>query len=181
MIPYRFIGKSLPRSEDARVLRGLGRYTSDLAPGGHCHLYVIRSPHAAARIRRIDTGAAETCPGVRLVLTGEDAEIAGLGTFSSRVKRAAPDGSPNFEPPYRVLTRERARFVGDAVAAVFADSVDLAKDAADRIDIDWESLPGITDTAHAADPGAAEVWPQVTNNVCFSYEVGNRARTAPQS
>jgi aerobic carbon-monoxide dehydrogenase large subunit len=176
--PYRFIGKSLPRSEDTRLLRGLGRYTSDLASGGHCHLYVIRSPHAAARIRRIDTGAAGACPGVRLVLTGEDAEIAGLGTFSSRVKRQAPDGSPNFEPPYRVLTRERVRFVGDAVAAVFADSADLAKDAADRLDIDWEPLPSVTSTAHAADAGAPQVWPQAPNNICFSYEVGNRARTA---
>jgi len=178
LTPHRFIGKSLPRSEDERLLRGLGRYVSDLPKGEHCHLYVIRSPHAAARIRRIDTAAAETSPGVRLVLTGEDAEIAGLGSFSSRVKRAAPDGSPNFEPPYRVLTRECARFVGDAVAAVFADSIDLAKDAADTIDIEWEPLPSVTDTAHAADAGAAQVWPQVPRNVCFSYEVGNRARTA---
>ena len=178
MTSQRFIGKSLPRSEDARLLRGLGRYVGDLPEGEHCHLFVIRSPHAAARIRRIATGAAAACPGVRLVLTGADAEIAGLGTFSSRVKRTAPDGSPNFEPPYRVLTRERAQFVGDAVAAVFADSLDLAKDAAEKMEIDWEPLPSVTDTAHAADAGAAQVWPQAPNNVCFVYEAGNRSRTA---
>ncbi len=178
MTTHRFVGKSLARTEDARLLRGLGRYVSDLPAGGHCHLYLIRSPHAAARIRSIDTSAALASPGVRLVLTGEDAEIAGLGTFSSRVKRTAPDGTPNFEPPYRVLTRGRVQFVGDAVAAVFADSVDLAKDAADRIDIDWEPLPSVTDTAHAADAGAPVVWPQAPRNVCFHYEVGSRARTA---
>ena len=178
MTPHRFIGKSLARSEDERLLRGLGRYVSDLPAVGHCHLYVIRSPHAAARIRRIDTAAAEAMPGVRLVLTGEDAELAGLGSFSSRVKRNAPDGSPNFEPPYRVLTRECARFVGDAVAAVYADSIDLARDAAEAIDIDWEPLPSVTDTAHAADPGAPQVWPQVPRNICFRYEAGDRARTA---
>lgn len=159
-------------------MRGLGRYTADLAAGDHCHLYVLRSPHASARIRNIDAGAAQRCSGVRLVLTGEDAELAQLGSFSSRVKRTAPDGSPNFEPAYRVLTRGRAQFVGDAVAAVFADSFDLAKDAAERIAIDWEPLSAVTSTARATGSDMAQVWREAPNNTCFTYELGDRARTA---
>lgn len=113
-------------------------------------------PQHAARILRIDTREAESCPGVRLVLTGEDPEIAGLGTFSSRIRYKAPDGSPNFEPPYGALSRDTAQFVGDAVAAVFADSLDLAKDAAEKLDIEWDPLPAVTDTATAANSGVAQ-------------------------
>ena len=72
---FRFIGKSLPRTEDLRLVRGLGRYTADLAPPDALRLYVLRSPHAAARIRTIDTGAAQSMPGVQLVLTGDDPEL----------------------------------------------------------------------------------------------------------
>jgi hypothetical protein len=118
---FRFIGQ-YPRSEDLRLVRGLGRYTADLAPPDACRLFMVRSPHAAARVVSIDTQAAAAIPGVQLVLTGESPELRELGTFTSKVKRKAPGGSPNFEPPYRTLARERAQFAGDAVASVFADT-----------------------------------------------------------
>jgi aerobic carbon-monoxide dehydrogenase large subunit len=175
---FRFIGKSLPRSEDARLIRGLGRYTADLAPPDACRLFVVRSPHAAARIVSIDTRAAASLPGVRLVLSGESAELRDLGTFTSKVKRKAPDGSPSFEPPYRTLARERAQFAGDAVAAVFADTLEQAKDAAEALRIEWEPLPAITATKRAADPDAALVWPQAARNICFVHAVGDEARVA---
>ena len=171
---YRFIGKSLPRTEDLRLVRGLGRYTADLAPSHSLRLFVVRSPHGAARIGGIDTSAAEAMPGVHLVLTGEHPEMVALGTMQSKVKRKAPDGSPNFEPPYRTLARERALFVGDAVAAVFAETLDQAKDAAEQIVIDWEPLDAVTDTRTAADPDAAQVWPQSPNNTCFVFDAGDR-------
>lgn len=172
---YRFIGKSLPRTEDLRLLRGLGRYTSDLAPGHHCRLYMVRSPHAAARIGRMDIAAAQACPGVQLVLTGDDAEVRDLGTFTARIRRTAPDGQPSFQPPYRALSRERALFVGDPVAAIFADTLDQAKDAAEALAVEWEALPAVTETRTAADPGRPLTWPDVPRNMCFIHEVGNAA------
>jgi carbon-monoxide dehydrogenase large subunit len=171
---YRFIGKSLPRTEDLRLVRGLGRYTADLAPENALRLFMVRSPHGAARIASIDKTAAEAMPGVQLVLTGEDPEVAALGSIQSKVKRKAPDGSPNFEPPYLPLARDRALFVGDAVAAVFAQTLDQAKDAAEQIAIEWEALPTVTETRIAADPEAPQVWPQAPNNTCFLFDAGDR-------
>ena len=175
---FRFIGKSLPRSEDARLVRGLGRFTADLAPPDASRLFVVRSPHAAARIIKIDTRAAEKSPGVQLVFTGESPEVRELGTFTSKVRRRAPDGSPNFEPPYRTLARERAQFAGEPVAAVFADTLDRAKDAAEALHIEWEPLPAVTATSRATDPDAALVWPQAPRNVCFVHTVGDEAAVA---
>ena len=171
--PVRFVGKSLPRTEDARLLRGLGRYTADLAPGHHGRMVVVRSPHAAARIRGIDVSAASALPGVRLVLTGEDPDIRDLGTFTSRVKRKTAGGAANFEPPYRVLSRDRALFVGDPVAAVFADTLHQARDAAEAIVVDWEPLAAVTDTRVATASDAPVVWDAAPRNVCFVHEVGN--------
>jgi carbon-monoxide dehydrogenase large subunit len=171
----RFIGKSLPRTEDARLLRGRGRYTADLAPADTCRMYVVRSPHASALIGSMDIAAAAACPGVRLVIGPDDAEIAGFGSFTSRVRRTAPDGRPNFVPDYRALSVGRARFVGDVVAAIFADTMDQAKDAADALQIEWTPLPAITETRLAADPGMPRVWDEVPNNVSFLYDAGKPA------
>ncbi|MGD9921233.1 MAG: xanthine dehydrogenase family protein molybdopterin-binding subunit [Pseudorhodoplanes sp.] len=171
---YRFIGKSLPRTEDLRLIRGLGRYTADLAPPDALRLFVVRSPHGAARIVNIDTAEALTMPGVHLVLTGEHPDITALGSIQSKVKRQTAAGAPNFEPPYRILSRERALFVGDAVAAVFADTLDQARDAAEAIAIEWDALPTVTETRIAADEGAAQLWPQAPRNVCFVFDAGNR-------
>src|SRR5579871_5291868 len=135
------IGQSLPRSEDLRLLRGLGRYTDDFRSADQVALVVLRSPHAHARIVRIDTTAARAAPGVLAVLTGEDAAREGFGTFSSRVVRKRPDGRPNVVPPYRVLALERVRHVGDGVAAVIAETVEQAKDAAELIEVSYEPLP----------------------------------------
>lgn len=170
---YRFIGQPLVRTEDARLIQGLGRYTADLAPSGHCRLYVVRSPYPAALIKSVDVEAAKAAPGVRLVLTPDDPELERLGTFTSRVRRKAPNGAPNFEPPYRVLTKNKAQFVGDAVVAIIADTLDQAKDAAELVEIDWEIVPAVTETRIAAEDGAAQVWPEVPNNICFVEEVGD--------
>ncbi|MBN8921033.1 MAG: xanthine dehydrogenase family protein, partial [Rhizobiales bacterium] len=156
-----------------RLIQGRGRFTADLAPTGAARLYMLRSPHAMARIRGIDTTAAETMPCVRAVYTGETPEVADLGTFTSRLRRKAPDGSPNFEPPYRVLARGRALFVGDPVAAVVADSLDQAKDAAEAIAVDWEPLPAVAHTRRAPAPDAPLVWPEAPNNTCFRYDCGD--------
>src|SRR5712692_5743650 len=97
------LGKAVPRTEDLPLLRGRGRYTDDIVLPHETRLYVLRSPHAAARIRSIDTASALETPGVLAILTGPDALKEGFGTFASRVTRQRPDSRPNFVPPYRPL------------------------------------------------------------------------------
>src|SRR5262245_28051756 len=138
------LGRAIPRTEDWRLLRGRGRYTDDIVLPREARLYVLRSPHAAARIRSIDTAAALKAAGVLAIVTGEDAIREGFGTFASRVTRQRPDGRPNFVPPYRPLAVERVHHVGEPVAAIVADTLDQAKDAAELIAVDYEILPSVT-------------------------------------
>ncbi len=168
------IGQSVPRSEDDRLLRGRGRYTDDIVLPRQAVLHVLRSPHAAARIRAIDVAAARAAPGVLAVLTGADADDDGLGTFTSRVTRQRRDGRPNFVPPFRVLALDRVHRVGDPVVAVIAESLAAAKDAAELIVVDYEERPAVTATAAASLPGAPPVWDEVPDNVCFVYELGDK-------
>src|SRR3569833_3164998 len=97
------IGKAVTRSEDARLTGGLGRYTDDIDLGGTAALYLVRSPHAAARIVGIDVEAARAAPGVLAVLTGEDVRSRNFAPLPSRVHRHKANGEPNFVPPYYPL------------------------------------------------------------------------------
>ena len=168
------LGRAIPRTEDWRLLRGRGRYIDDITPPRETRLYVLRSPHAAARIRSIDVTAALKSPGVLAILTGEDMAREGFGTFASRVTRPRPDGRPNFVPPYRPLAVERVHHVGEPVAAIVAETLDQAKDAAELVEVDYEILPSVTDTAEAAKPGAPVVWDEAPGNVCFLYKLGDK-------
>lgn len=169
------LGSAVPRIEDPQLLRGRGRYTDDIVLSGETRLFVLRSPHAAARIRSIDAAAAKVAPGVVAVFTGADIEAAGLGTLPSRASRQRRDGKPNFEPPHRALALDRVHHVGDPVVAVIAETLAAAKDAAELVEIDYEVLPAVTGTAEAVAPGAPAVWDEAPDNVCFHQEVGNRA------
>ncbi len=169
------LGRAVPRVEDFQLLRGRGRYTDDIVLPRQAHLYVLRSPHAAARIRTIDLGAAAAAPGVITILTGRDADQDGLGTFSSAVQRKGRDGTANFVPPYRVLASDRVRHVGEPVAAIIAETLAEAKDAAELVEIDWEILPSVTDTASASLPGSPAVWDEVADNACFVHQLGDKA------
>src|SRR5262250_2375117 len=124
------IGQSLKRVEDVRLLRGEGRYHHDVNLPGQAHMAVVRSTHAHARIRSIDTKTAATAPGVVAVFTGAD--LSGLSTMKMTLKRKRPDGSPMFAPPHRGLTSDRVRYVGDPVALVVAETLAQAEDAAER-------------------------------------------------
>jgi carbon-monoxide dehydrogenase large subunit len=168
------LGRAVPRIEDLQLLRGRGRYTDDIALPRQCHLHIIRSPHAAARISSIDSAAALDAPGVLAILTGRDAAADGLGTLPSRVARKRADGSANFVPPYRILALGRVHHVGEPVVAVIAESLGQAKDAADLVEIEYDTLPAVTDTAAAASAGAPAVWDEVPDNVCFVERLGNK-------
>jgi carbon-monoxide dehydrogenase large subunit len=169
------IGQSVPRSEDVRLTQGRGTYTDDFSFPNQTHLFVVRSPHASAKIRSINVAAARELPGVHAVLTGKDVVADGLGPFPCRVKRHKPDGSPAFEPPYYALAIDRVRHVGDAVVAVVADTLAIAKDAGEFIEIDYDPLPSVTQTSLANCSGSPAVWDECPNNVCFVYELGDRA------
>jgi carbon-monoxide dehydrogenase large subunit len=170
------IGTSTPRVEDARFVRGLGRYTDDIHFPGETHMAVVRSPYAAARVNGIHTEASRAAPGVLAVLTGADAVADGLGTLHTIVQRHRRDGTPMARPPYRVLALDRVRLVGDAVAIVIAESAAQARDAADLVSVDYTELPSVTDAAAAVAKDAPAVWPEeAPDNVSFVFELGDRA------
>jgi carbon-monoxide dehydrogenase large subunit len=167
------IGQAVTRFEDRRLLQGGGRYLDDVNLPGQAHAVLVRSLHAHARIRRIDTKAALEAPGVLAVFTGAD--VAGLGTMQMTLKRKRPDGSPMFAPPHHGLTQDRVRYVGDPVALVVAETRAQAEDAAELIAIDYEPLPSVTSTAEAI--GGAPVWDQCPDNVSNLFEAGDKAAT----
>ena len=145
------IGQPVRRFEDKRLLTGFGRFQHDLGLAGQVHGYVLRSPHAHARIRKIDLATAKAAPGVLAIYTGEDLAAAGLGTMGVLLQRKRPDGSPMFWRAHRGLAEGRVRYVGEPVAFVVAETAAEARDAAELIEIDYEILPSVTDTAEAAD------------------------------
>ncbi|MBM3509834.1 MAG: xanthine dehydrogenase family protein molybdopterin-binding subunit [Alphaproteobacteria bacterium] len=171
------VGQSVPRYEDARLLRGQGRYTDDIRLAGLVHAVVLRSPHAHARLRAIDTAAAKAAPGVLTVLTGADAEAAGLGTVQPMVPRQRRDGSPMVLPRYRVLALGKVARIGDPAALIVAETLTQAKDAAELVAIDYEPLPVTLGTATLTRPGSAAVWPEAPDNVSFVFALGDRAKT----
>ncbi len=172
------IGQSVRRVEDPRLLTGGGRYTDDTklsAPAARA--YVLRSPHAHADIKGIDTSAAKKAPGVLLVLTGEDVKAAGYGDLPCLVPVTNRDGTPRAETPRPMLAQGRVRHVGDPVALVVAETLEQAKDAAELIEVDYEARPHTVGTFESAQPGAPLVHDHIKGNLVFDWEMGDRART----
>src|ERR671918_2072365 len=168
------IGQSVTRFEDARLLRGRGRYHEDVNLPGQAYLVVVRSIHAHARIRGVDAREALAMPGVRAVFTAADLGD-GLGTMKMTLKRTRPDGSPMFAPPHRGLAQDRARYVGDPIALVVAETRAQAEDAAELVQVDYEPLKSVTSTADAI--GGAPVWDECPDNLSNVFEAGDRAAT----
>src|SRR6478609_11694007 len=150
------IGQPVTRFEDARLLKGQGRYINDINQPGQAYVVFVRSPHAHAAINGIDISAAAAAPGVIGVYTGGDLE--GLGTSVVTLKRARPDGSPMFWRAHPGLAQGRVRHVGDPVAAVVAETLMQARDAAELVVVDYADRPSVTVTARAAHAGAPAVW-----------------------
>src|SRR5262249_48397294 len=169
------IGQPVTRFEDRRLLRGEGRFQNDVNLPGQAHAVIVRSVHAHADIRSIDTEAARRAPGVVAVFTAEDLAKDNLGTMRMTVNRKRPDGSPMFAPPHRGLAVGRARYVGDPVAVVIAESLTQAEDAAELVQIDYAPRPSVTSTAEAV--GGAPVWDECLDNVSNVFEAGDRNGT----
>ncbi|MDE0382465.1 MAG: xanthine dehydrogenase family protein molybdopterin-binding subunit [Defluviicoccus sp.] len=172
------VGQPVARTEDPRFLKGEGRYVDDIVLPGEVHGYVLRSPHAAARIRSVDVEAARRAPGVVLVLTREDVEadgVDGIPHFIPPMAFGAPP--PKFSPLHPVLAGDRVRHVGTPVAFVVAETLDRAMDAAETVAVDYEVLPSVTAPGRATAEGAPAVWDEAPDNIWFTVERGDRAAT----
>src|SRR5205809_5938487 len=148
------IGAPVRRREDYRFLTGQGTYTDDINRPGQLYAFILRSPHANARISGIDASAAKSAPGIVAVYTGADMAADGIGGLPCGWLINSKDGSPMNEPPHPVLASERVRHVGDPVAVVLAESLGEARDAAEKIVVDYVIEPAVVDPAAALQPGA---------------------------
>jgi carbon-monoxide dehydrogenase large subunit len=176
-IPMKFgVGQPIRRLEDVRLLTGKGRYQDDQTLHRQTWCVFVRSHHAHARIRSIDTAAAARAPGVVAVLTGTDFANDGIAMPKAAMPRKKRDGSPMFAPQRPAMVVDRARYVGDPVAMVIAETLEQAKDAAELVVVDYESLPSVTSVAVAAEPGAPRVWDE-NDNISHTTERGNRQAT----
>jgi len=177
----RFGESQAPRRvEDDRLLRGAGTYADDLTLPDQAYGAVVRSPHAHARVLGIDTSEALALPGVRAVITAADLATEKLGPLPCIIALKNRDGSPRADPPRHALASERVRHVGDPVAFVVADTAVLARDAAERVLVDYESLPPAVGAKAALDADAPQVWDEAPGNRCFDWEAGDAAATAAQ-
>lgn len=172
------IGAPLPRLEDARLLTGHGRYADDVVLPNMARAYVLRSPVAHARIRAIDVSGALQVPGLLAVLTAEDYAADELGHIPCVSIPPTITGGPYHRTPFAPLARERVLAVGSAVAFVVAETLAAAMDAAERITVEYESLPAAPTVEAAIAPNAPLVWPQAAGNRCFQHELGDAAATA---
>ncbi|HLK80658.1 MAG TPA: xanthine dehydrogenase family protein molybdopterin-binding subunit [Xanthobacteraceae bacterium] len=172
------IGQPAPREEDPYLLRGAGRYVDDVQAVGQARACVLRSPHAHARIVRIDAAEARAMPGVLLVLTGNDAEVLRLGALRPHNPRKRRDGAPAFTSSQPFLARERVRYVGEPVAFVVAETLERAKDAAEAIAVEYDVLPAVSNTADAIAPNARAVWEACPDNQAFTHTAGDKAAVA---
>ncbi len=162
------VGQPIPRTEDPRLLTGGGRYSDDYNLPHQLRAYVLRSPHAHAEIKYIDSAAAEKMPGVRAVLTAEDYRADGLGDLECGSRW----NENQYQPPNPPLALGRVRHVGEGLVLIVADTIDRAKDAAEAIVVDYDILPTNTVTAKAMDEGTPAVWDERPNNECFFIERG---------
>ena len=183
----RAVGRRLLRKEDFRLLTGRGPFTDDLPrQPGEAALHILRSPHAHAPICGIGTGAARAMPGVLAVLTGLDARAEGFADIPhdplpktrNDLALTGPGGSEVFIGAHPLLPHDKARYAGEAIAAVIAETPALAADAAERVLVDWEPLPAVVDTRQAAASGSPLVWDDRADNVPVDCRFGDEERVA---
>ena len=182
---YRFIGKPMPRKEDARLITGKGRFTDDFRIDGEVFAAMVRSPYPHARIVSIDTAQAGAMPGVLGVFTGADCAADNLKPIPHDplpktkfdMKLAAPGGGAVFIGPHLLLPADKARHVGEAVAMVVAQTKAQAMDAAEAVAVRYEELPFVLHSEDAMASGAPSVWDEVPDNTPVDTRFGDAAAT----
>src|SRR6516162_2472874 len=158
------IGASVRRKEDFRFVTGKGQYTDDINRPGQAFIHFVRSPHAHARIKAIDTKAAAGMPGVLAVLTGAQLAADKIGNLICGWMIHPKDGSPMKMAPHPAIAKDKACFVGDPVAVVIAETAALARDAGEKLKVDYEVLPAVADPAKAQKKGAPAIHEIAPNN-----------------
>ena len=168
------IGESVLRKEDYRFLTGAGQYTDDIDLGRMTHAVFVRSPHAHARIVRVDKTAAAAAPGVIAVFDGDDVAADGVNGLPCGWLITSTDGQPMKEPPHPVLAHGKARYVGDHVAMVIAETLEQAKNAAELVEVEYEPLDAVADVRDAKNgPALHEAAP---DNHCYKWAIGDKAQ-----
>jgi aerobic carbon-monoxide dehydrogenase large subunit len=172
------IGQPVRRVEDQRFLTGRSRYVDDMQLPHMLHGAVVMSPHAHARIRSINVEPALKTPGVALVLTGADAraeKLGGIPPLFMPEDMGGPKGYRTFRP---LLEATKARYVGDRIAFVVADTPEQARVAAERVEVEYEPLPAVVNVQDAAQEGAPKVWDDnAAGNLAFPLMMGNKDAT----
>ncbi|MGD0149930.1 MAG: xanthine dehydrogenase family protein molybdopterin-binding subunit, partial [Xanthobacteraceae bacterium] len=170
------IGQPVPRVEDPRFITGRGRYVDDIELPHQCYGVVVMSPHAHARIKRVDTAKAKAADGVLAVLTGADVVADKLGGLAPPMPEDM-GGPKGFRSLRAILAADKVRAVGDRVAFVVAETIEQARSAAELLEIDYEPLPAVITVEDAVKPGAPAVWDEAPNNVSFTLMMGNKDAT----
>jgi len=169
------------RKEDARLLSGGGVYSDDVNAPGQAYACFVRSPHAHARIGRIDAAAARAVPGVVAVLTGQDAAADGMRPLTHSPMPGNPyeevvrERDVSFIAPHPPIPADRARFAGEVVAVVVGETAAAARDGAERVEVEWAPLSAVTASLAAAAPGAPVLYEDTASNVCVDVDAGDRA------
>src|SRR5271170_3578971 len=167
------IGAAVRRKEDHRFITGKGHYTDDINRPGQTCAYFVRSPHAHAAIKSIDTKAASGLPGVLAVLTGAELAADKIGNLICGWMIHSKDGSPMKMAAHPALANGKACHVGDAVAVVVAETLPQARDAAEKIKIDYAALPAVADPAAAQKQGAPQIHDVAPNNTIYQWHLGD--------
>ncbi|WP_061028623.1 xanthine dehydrogenase family protein molybdopterin-binding subunit [Bradyrhizobium sp. CCH5-F6] len=171
------IGARVVRKEDKRFITGKGRYVDDIKLTGMTHAHFIRSPHAHAKVKGIDSSAALKMPGVVAVLTGKQIVDDKVGNLICGWAITSKDGSPMKMGAWPAMAPETVRFVGQAVAVVIAESKNLARDAAEAVVVDYEELPAVADMQAAIKPGAPQLHPEAPGNQVYDWVIGDEGAT----
>lgn len=172
------VGQPVSRKEDPILVQGQGRYTDDVNLPGQAYAAMVRSTVAHGVIKSIDTEAARAMPGVLAVYTAADLDAAGYGNIKCIVAFPNRDGSPIRIPERKSLAGDKVRFVGDPVAAVIAETRDIAEAAAEAVIVDIDELPAVTRASEAAQPGAPQLFDDVPGNVALDYYYGDGDKVA---
>ncbi|MGD0025039.1 MAG: xanthine dehydrogenase family protein molybdopterin-binding subunit [Xanthobacteraceae bacterium] len=170
------IGQPVPRVEDPRFITGRGRYVDDIELPHQCYGVVVMSPHAHARIKRVDTAKAQAAAGVLAVLTGADVAADKLGGLVPMMPEDM-GGPKGLRTPRAILAVDKVRAVGDRVAFVVAETLAQARNAAELIEIEYQPLPAVVTVEDAVKPGAPAVWDEAPDNVAFTLMMGNKEAT----
>jgi carbon-monoxide dehydrogenase large subunit len=170
------IGAAVRRKEDQRFITGHGRYTDDVTFPGQAHAYFVRSPHAHARIKSINTAKASKMPGVIAILTGDDVAKDKIGNLICGWTINFRDGRPMRAGAHPILAQGKVRYVGDQLAVVIAETKNHAKLAAAAVKVDYEVLPHVVDTAKAIKSGVT-IHDVAPDNHVFDWALGNEAET----